>query len=145
MRDSTNWEPTAYRTHTIGQVVEAGESLVDSEVTVAGYAETVRGRGAICFLMLRDGTGRIQAFLKKDNMDDDLFNSIQSSTRESTIQVTGKVAMKRPPKVPEGEPLPPPEFEVNVESGMILAVSETPLPVGVTDEVNVGLDVRLDN
>ena len=78
MRDSTNWEPTAYRTHTIGQVVEAGESLVDSEVTVAGYAETVRGRGAICFLMLRDGTGRIQAFLKKDNMDDDLFNSIQS-------------------------------------------------------------------
>ena len=68
MRDSTNWEPTAYRTHTIGQVVAAGESLVGSEVTIAGYAETVRGRGAICFLMLRDGTGRIQAFLKKDNI-----------------------------------------------------------------------------
>ena len=145
MRDSTNWEPTAYRTHTIGQVVAAGESLVGSEVTIAGYAETVRGRGAICFLMLRDGTGRIQAFLKKDNMDDDLFDSIQSSTRESTIQITGKVAKKRPPKVPEGDPLPPPEFEVNAEDGMILAVSETPLPVGVTDEVNVGLDVRLDN
>ena len=145
MRDSTNWEPTAYRTHTIGQVVKAGESLVGSEVTIAGYAETVRGRGAICFLMLRDGTGRIQAFLKKDNMDHDLFDSIQSSTRESTIQITGKVAKKRPPKVPEGDPLPPPEFEVNVQDGMILAVSETPLPVGVTDEVNVGLDVRLDN
>ena len=41
--------------------------------------------------------------------------------------------------------MPPPEFEVNVQDGMILAVSETPLPVGVTDEVNVGLDVRLDN
>ena len=93
MRDSSGWEPTAYRSHTIGQVVGDGEELVGSEVTIAGYAETVRGRGAICFLMLRDGTGRIQAFLKKDNMDAELFDSMQAATRESTIQVTGKVAM----------------------------------------------------
>ena len=145
MRDSNSWHPTAYRTHTIGQVTSNGEELEGSEVTVAGYAETVRGRGAICFLMLRDGTGQIQAFLKKDNMDGELFESIQSATRESTIQVTGKVAKKRPPKVAEGEPLPPPEYEVNVESGEILAMAAAPLPVGVTDEVNVGLDVRLDN
>ena len=145
MRDSSRWEPTAYRSHTIGQVVGDGEALVGSEVTIAGYAETVRGRGAICFLMLRDGTGRIQAFLKRDNMDEGLFDSIQSATRESTIQVTGKVAMKRSPKIREGEPAPPPEFEVNVEGGYVLAFSDTPLPVGVIDEVNVGLDVRLDN
>ena len=145
MRDSSNWKPTSYRTHTIGQVVGDGESLVGSEVTIAGYAETVRGRGAICFLMLRDGTGRIQAFLKRDNMDEGLFEAIQSATRESTIQVTGVGAKKRPPKVAEGEPAPPAEFEVSVGSGAILAEAETPLPVGVTDEVNVGLDVRLDN
>ena len=145
MRDSTNWKPTAYRSHTIGQVIDEGEELVGSEVTVAGYAETVRGRGAICFLMLRDGTGRIQAFLKKDNMDGGLFEAIQSTTRESTIQVKGKVAKKRPPKVADGEPEPPAEFEISVESGAILAEAGTPLPVGVTDEVNVGLDVRLDN
>jgi len=145
VRDSTNWKPTAYRSHTIGQVIDEGEELVGSEVTVAGYAETVRGRGAICFLMLRDGTGRIQAFLKKDNMDEGLFEAIQSTTRESTIQVKGKVAKKRPPKVADGEPEPPAEFEISVESGAILAEAGTPLPVGVTDEVNVGLDVRLDN
>jgi aspartyl-tRNA synthetase len=145
VRDSSNWKPTSYRTHTIGQVVEDGESLVGKEVTIAGYAETVRGRGAICFLMLRDGTGRVQAFLKRDNMDEGLFEAIQSATRESTIQVTGVVAQKRPPKVAEGEPTPPAEFEVSVGSGAILAEAETPLPVGVTDEVNVGLDVRLDN
>ncbi len=145
MRDSSEWRPTSYRTHTIDQVARNGEKLVGTEVTIAGYAETVRGRGAICFLMLRDGTGKIQAFLKKDNMDEGLFESIQSATRESTIQVTGKVAMKRAPKVAEGEPLPPPEFEVNVESGDILAHAGTPLPLGVTDDVRVGLDVRLDN
>jgi len=145
MRDSSEWRPTAYRSHTIGQLVANGESLNGEEVTIAGYAETVRGRGAICFLMLRDGTGQIQAFLKKDNLDADLFDALQSATRESTIRVTGNVAQKRPPKLAEGESPPPPEFEVNVTSGEILTEASTPLPLGVTDEVNVGLDVRLDN
>ena len=145
MRDSSQWTPTSYRTHTIGQIVSEGESLVGKEVSIAGYAETIRGRGAICFLMLRDGTGHIQAFLKKDNMDPEVFDSIQSSTRESTIQVNGLVAQKRPPKVAEGEPLPPPEYEVNVTSGEILAEAATPLPVGIIDDVKIGLDVRLDN
>tara|TARA_B100000959_G_scaffold286727_1_gene366791 strand:+ start:1445 stop:2911 length:1467 start_codon:yes stop_codon:yes gene_type:complete len=145
MRDSSGWRPTAYRSHTIGQVVSNGADMVGSEVTVAGYAETVRGRGAICFLMLRDGTGRIQAFLKRDNLDEDLFDAIQSSTRESAVQVTGMVARKRPPKVAEGEPAPPAEFEINVVGAVILAEAAAPLPVGVIDDVNVGLDVRLDN
>ncbi len=145
MRDSSAWKPTSYRTHTLGQVVDNGADLVGKEVSVAGYAETVRGRGAICFLMLRDGTGHIQAFLKKDNMDEATFEAIQSVSRESTIQVTGSVAQKRPPKVPEGEPLPPAEYEIQVSSAQILSMAGTPLPVGVTDDVHVGLDIRLDN
>jgi aspartyl-tRNA synthetase len=119
--------------------------MIGSEVTIAGYAETVRGRGGICFLMLRDGTGHIQAFLKRDNMDESLFSAIQSATRESTIQVTGAVAQKRPAKLAEGESAPPPEYEVNVTAARVLADAVAPLPVGVTDEVHVGLDVRLDN
>ena len=145
MRDSSEWRPTAYRSHTIGEVASNGADMIGSEVTVAGYAETVRGRGGVCFLMLRDGTGYIQAFLKRDNMDESLFGSIQSATRESTIQVTGTVAQKRPPKVAEGEPVPPPEYEVNVTAAAVLADAAAPLPVGVTDDVHVGLDVRLDN
>ena len=144
MRDSSQWKSTAYRTHTIGQIVENGSELLGKEVIIAGYAETIRGRGAICFLMLRDGTGNIQAFLKKDNMDEEIFNSIQNSTRESTIQVKGMVAQKRPPKTDDGVP-PPPEYEINVNFGSILANAAAPLPVGVTDDVHVGLDVRLDN
>ena len=137
--------PTSYRSHTIGQVVSLGDSLIGTEVTISGYAETVRGRGAICFLMLRDGTGRIQAFLKRDNMDQTFFDSVQSVSRESTVQLTGVVAEKRAPKVKEGESPPPAEYEINVSSGSILAIASTPLPVGVTDDVQVGLDVRLDN
>jgi len=145
MRDSSHWKSTAYRTHTIGQIIENGSELLGKEVAIAGYAETVRGRGAICFLMLRDGTGKIQAFLKKDNMNEEVFDSIQNSTRESTVQVKGTVAQKRPPKTAEGESPPPPEYEINVKFGSILADAIAPLPVGVIDDVHVGLDVRLDN
>ena len=145
MRESGGWKPTGYRSHTIGQIISNGSELIGSDVKIAGYAETIRGRGAICFVMLRDGTGRIQAFLKKDNLEEGVFARIQSATRESTIQVSGKVAQKRPPKVSDGEPLPPPEFEITVTSGEILTDASAPLPVGVIDEVNVGLDVRLDN
>jgi aspartyl-tRNA synthetase len=145
MRDSTDWLPTSYRTHTIGQIVSGGADLVGEEVSVAGYAETVRGRGAIAFIMLRDGTGHIQAFAKRDNMEEASFEALQSATRESTIQVTGVVAQKRPPKQKEGAPTPPPEYEVTVSSATILSSAATPLPVGVTDDVKVGLDIRLDN
>ena len=145
MRDSSGWKSTFYRTHTIGQIIIEGKDLIDSEVTISGYAESIRGRGAICFLMLRDGTGRIQAFLKRDNMDEEIFAAIQATSRESTISVTGIVAQKRPPKVAEGDPIPEPEFEISVTKGIILAVADAPLPVGITDDVNVGLDIRLDN
>ena len=58
------------------------KNLIGTEVTISGYAESIRGRGAICFLMLRDGTGKIQAFLKRDNMDEEIFGIIQGSMYE---------------------------------------------------------------
>jgi len=144
-RDGSGWEPTYYRTHTLGEIAQHGAQMVGHEVTIAGFAETVRGRGAICFLMLRDGTGYLQAFLKKDNMDEATFETIQGTNRESVIQVTGTVAQKRPPKTKEGEPEPPAEFEVQVTSATVLSAAEAPMPMGVADKVHVELDTRLDN
>ena len=119
--------------------------MVGEEVTIAGFAESVRGRGGICFVTLRDGTGKIQAFLKRGSLDDESFEAVQSSPRESTIMFRGNVARKRPPKTPEGAPPPPKEYEVTVSAAELLATAQTPLPVGVVDDVNVGLDTRLDN
>jgi len=144
-RDGSDWHPTAFRTHTLGEVATHGAQMIGHEVTVCGFAESVRGRGAICFLKLRDGTGYLQAFLKKDNMDEATFTEIQSANRESTIQVIGAVAQKRPPKVKEGEPEPEPEYEIQVSDATILAPAEAPMPMGVTDKVHVELDTRLDN
>ncbi len=144
MGDS-KWHPTAYRSHTLGQIQSNGTELVDEEVTICGFAEAIRGKGKICFLDLRDGTGRCQVFLKQGNVEDETLASVQNASRESTIQFTGTVALKRAAKVAEGEPEPEPEFEVVANSATILSAAETPLPLGVTDTVHVELDTRLDN
>jgi len=142
MRDAS---ATAYRTHSLGAIAAKGANLLGQTVTVTGLAETIRGRGAICFVMLRDGLDHLQAFLKKDQMNAQSFEEIQSSNRESAIQVTGVVAQKRPPKVAKGAPLPPPEYEVQVREATILASSIAPMPLGVADKVHIELDTRLDH
>lgn len=140
-----DWHPTAFRTHTLGQVADGGAAIVGEQVTIAGFIETIRGKGAICFLLLRDGTGMLQAFLKKGNVSDEELETAQGASRESTIQIIGTVAQKRPPKVPEGEPEPLVEYEVVAESLTMLSTAATPLPLGITDDVEVGMEVRLDN
>lgn len=53
-----DWHPTAYRTHTLGEIQSKGADLVGKEVTVCGFMEANRGKGAICFVDLRDEIGR---------------------------------------------------------------------------------------
>ena len=144
-RFMTTWFPTAFRTHTLGELQANGAELVDKEVTVIGFMEANRGKGAICFVDLRDGTGKAQVFLKSDNVGEEALDTVQRMTRESTLQFTGTVAVKRPPKVKEGEPTPPPAYEVLAKTVTVIARAEAPLPLGVTDSVNVALSTRLDN
>ena len=144
-RNMSTWVPTAYRTHTLGEIQSIGADLIGQEVTVSGFMEANRGKGAICFVDLRDGTGTTQIFLKGDNVGDEALDMVQRMTRESTLQFTGTVSEKRPPKAKEGEPVPPPAYEVIATSVNLIARAVAPLPLGVTDTVHVALDTRLDN
>ena len=94
---------------------------------------------------VRDGTGKVQVFLKQGGISDEELAIAQGLSRESTVQIIGEVAQKRPPKVAEGEPLPAPTYEVVASKFTVLAQADTPLPLGVTDTVTIGLDTRLDN
>ena len=145
MAHHVDWHPTQYRTHTLEQIQTLGSDLVGKEVTICGFMEANRGKGKICFIDLRDGTGKAQVFIKEGNVSDSELETAQNLSRESTIQVTGDVAEKRPPKVPEGEPTPPPVYEVVASKFTVLTKAQTPLPLGVTDTVSIGLDTRLDN
>ena len=67
----TTWVPTAFRTHTLGELQANGADLVGTEVIVCGFMEANRGKGAICFVDLRDGTGKTQVFLKADTIGEE--------------------------------------------------------------------------
>ena len=60
-------------------------------VTVAGWVHEIRDLGGIAFLILRDGTGKIQIKFEKDEMDEDLVETGLDVHRESVISVSGDV------------------------------------------------------
>ena len=99
MANDITWHPTAYRTHTLGEIQNNGGQLVGEDVTICGFMEANRGKGKICFIDIRDGTGKVQVFLKQGLLSDEELETAQTLSRESTIQVEGEVAEKRPPKV----------------------------------------------
>lgn len=63
-------------THSIAQALEAFDNLVHdaTHVVLAGRIMTMRGQGAILFLDIFDGSGRIQIVLKEDVMAPELFD-----------------------------------------------------------------------
>jgi lysyl-tRNA synthetase class 2 len=61
------------RTHTAEAVVADFEALEGAEVTVAGRLMAIRGHGKAGFADLVDGTGKIQLYVRKDDVGEELF------------------------------------------------------------------------
>ncbi|MBN1560297.1 asparagine--tRNA ligase [candidate division KSB1 bacterium] len=61
-------------------------------VTVAGWVYNKTGKGKLLFIMLRDGTGTIQAVVFKGNVSEEIFAACENLPQESSLRVTGTVA-----------------------------------------------------
>ncbi|MBN2356436.1 asparagine--tRNA ligase [candidate division KSB1 bacterium] len=61
------------------------------EVTLQGWVYNKTHKGKLQFIMLRDGTGIIQAVLFKDDVGDAVFESCLNLTQESSVRITGSV------------------------------------------------------
>ncbi|MEZ4195613.1 MAG: lysine--tRNA ligase [Candidatus Paceibacterota bacterium] len=63
------------RTHTVAEALESFDALAsrEEELSLLGRVMVVRGQGAIMFLVLKDGTGTIQAVFKEDEIDGEFF------------------------------------------------------------------------
>jgi asparaginyl-tRNA synthetase len=64
---------------------------VGQEVTLRGWIHNKRSSGKIQFLIVRDGTGYIQAVVVKNAVAPELFAAADNLTHESSVIVTGKV------------------------------------------------------
>ena len=71
-------------------IEKAGE-FVGKEVTIKGWLYNKRDSGKVKFLLLRDGTGIMQAVMVKGEVEDGIFESFNSLTQESSLIVTGQV------------------------------------------------------
>jgi aspartyl-tRNA synthetase len=104
-------------------------------VSIAGWIEETRNLGGIAFILLRDKTGVAQITCIKKEMPE-LFARLTELPRESVIAATG--TCQKNDQVQTGWELLPSSIEV-------LSEAQTPLPMGVADQVNVDFDTRLDN
>ncbi len=60
-------------------------------VTVRGWAVTTRSSGKIAFLVLRDGSGTVQAVFLKKEIPESVWETFQRVTHETCLAVTGTV------------------------------------------------------
>ncbi len=65
--------------------------LVGQSVTIRGWVMTTRSSGKIGFLVLRDGTGYLQAVLSKADLPEPRWEAFKQLTQEASVAVTGAV------------------------------------------------------
>ncbi|MCJ7508051.1 MAG: asparagine--tRNA ligase, partial [candidate division Zixibacteria bacterium] len=61
------------------------------EITIKGWLYNKRSSGKIHFLIIRDGTGIIQAVMSKGEVSDEVFNLYDQLTQESSLEIQGKI------------------------------------------------------
>jgi len=80
--------------------IESLPRQVGQVVTVRGWVMTTRSSGKIAFLVLRDGTGYLQAVLSKKDVPDSAWDAFGKLTQETSVAVTGTV--RADPRGPGG-------------------------------------------
>ena len=87
-----SYPATSDRTHELSEVVRDFSSLetAQTKVVVSGRVMSRRGQGALSFVDLYDGSGRLQAVLKKDELDQALYELFVDAVDQGDfIEVTG--------------------------------------------------------
>ncbi|MFT5916370.1 MAG: aspartyl-tRNA synthetase, partial [Bacteroidia bacterium] len=77
------------RTHTCGELRQAD---IEKEVTLTGWVQTVRDKGGVLWVDLRDRYGITQLVLEEGKTDESIINTVKKLGREFVIKATGKVA-----------------------------------------------------
>ena len=120
------------RTHYCGEVLKAGET-----VTVGGYVDTVRNKGGIIFIVLRDRTGVVQLTFN-ETTDKAVFEKAASCHSEYVVMAKGEVRERESvnDKIATGH------VEIFVDDLRILAKAQTP-PFEIVDNTNTNEELRL--
>ncbi len=117
----TKFDVTAY----CADIQKNFDELEGSTVSVAGRMMSKRGMGKVLFCDLQDSTGRVQIYVKFDEMEESAFNRFKKNDIGDIVGVTGDVF-----RTQRGE------ISVRVHEATLLSKSLLPLPEkfhGLTD------------
>ncbi|MEX1002324.1 MAG: aspartate--tRNA ligase [Crocinitomicaceae bacterium] len=124
-----------YRSHTCG---ELNASHIGEKVTLAGWVQTVRDKGNLIWVDVRDRYGITQVVGESGTSSEDVMNGLKELGREFVVQIVGKVAERhsKNPNIPTGE------VEILVEEVHILNASIIP-PFTIENETDGGEELRM--
>lgn len=124
-----------FRSHTNG---ELSLKNLNEEVTLSGWVQTIRDKGFMIWIDLRDRYGITQLVFDQDRSTAELMENAKKLGREFVIQVTGKVIerVSKNPNIPTGE------IEILVEKLTVLNESQLP-PFTIEDETDGGEELRM--
>lgn len=112
-------------------ISDIGEWL-DKEVTIKGWLYNKRSSGSVKFLLVRDGSGLIQAVVEKKSVSPEVFDLCDEITQESSIIVKGRVYQdKRAPTA----------YEIALSDLQVVHVAE---PYPITPKSH-GVDFLMDH
>lgn len=124
-----------YRTHTCG---ELNACHIAKKVVLSGWVQTVRDKGFVIWIDLRDRYGITQLIFDQDRSSQLLLEQAKVLGREFVIQVKGTVIERssKNPNIPTGE------IEVLVAELNVLNQSLIP-PFTIEDQTDGGEDIRM--
>jgi nondiscriminating aspartyl-tRNA synthetase len=108
----------------------------DHEIKIQGFVTKVRDQKKMQFVIIRDHTGVIQAALEKTDINWPLNLVISALTSESAVEVTGRLVEN--PAIKFGG------VEIQIKDLKVASLSESILPIDITNNTDTELDKRLD-
>ncbi|HHE70670.1 MAG TPA: lysine--tRNA ligase, partial [Chloroflexi bacterium] len=113
-----------HRTHTTAEAIRAYQEAEESdspapEVTVTGRVVSMRVMGKVTFAHIADGSGRLQLFLRRNEMEEDLYTLFRKAVDLGDFIEAHGVMMRTRTG----------EISVQVDAWRMLAKAITPLPI----------------
>ena len=119
-----------YRNRYCGEITKED---VGKTIRIAGWINSIRNLGSLCFLTIRDETGLVQV-ISED------IKKLENLTRESTVTITGKVALREKdinPNMKTGE------IEILLDEITVLGKCANILPFEINRSKEASEETRL--
>ncbi len=129
-------EPFAYRferSHTAAEALAAFDPEGEAAVRVAGRLVALRGHGKTTFAHLEDPTGRVQLYMRRDELGPDPYEVVQLLHLGDVVGVEGRVFRTRTG-----------EITIRCQALTVLAKALRPLPYGKADAEGEAHGVLVD-